>query len=250
MLKKIIKTILPVHFVNKLIELKNIYINKYSVKSYSQEGEDMILARLFENQQSGFYVDVGAHHPHRFSNTYYFYKKGWRGINIDAMPGSMELFNKIRGRDINIEKPVSDKKEILTFYTFNEAALNGFSKEMSEKRNDGVNYFIKFTKEIETTTLEEILDKNLLKDQTIDFLSIDVEGFDLKVLKSNNFNKFKPKVVLIEMLVKSVKDIEDDEIARYLKGEKYLLLAKTIRTNIFIQTDFFKRIFNDDDIPQ
>ena len=56
---------------------------------YSQEGEDMILGKIFSGQKHGFYVDVGAHHPLRFSNTYLFYLKGWRGINIDAMPGSM-----------------------------------------------------------------------------------------------------------------------------------------------------------------
>ncbi len=105
MLKKNIKTILPKQVVNKLIEFKNNYLSEYAIKSYSQEGEDMILARLFENQQNGFYIDVGAHHPQRFSNTYFFYKKGWRGINVDAMLGSMKLFNKIRSRDINIERP-------------------------------------------------------------------------------------------------------------------------------------------------
>lgn len=249
MLKKIIKTFISKQWENKLFELKNIYLNKYAIKSYSQEGEDMILARLFEKKDTGFYVDVGAHHPQRFSNTYYFYKKGWRGINIDAMPGSMVLFNKIRSRDINIEKPVSDKKEILTFYAFNEPALNGFSKEISETRNDGVNYFIKFTKDIETLTLEEILDKNLPKDQTIDFLSIDVEGFDLKVLKSNNFNKYKPKVILIEALENHLKDMDSNEIVRYLMQAKYILMAKTIYTYIFIEENYFEETFGQDVVP-
>ncbi len=250
MLKKNIKTILPKQVVNKLIEFKNNYLSEYAIKSYSQEGEDMILARLFENQQNGFYIDVGAHHPQRFSNTYFFYKKGWRGINVDAMLGSMKLFNKIRSRDINIERPVSDKKEILTYYAFNEPALNGFSKKLSEKRNDRVNYFIQFTKDIETVTLEEILDENLPKNQTIDFLSIDVEGFDFKVLKSNNFNKYKPKVILIESLGNHLKDIENDEIYRYLKQINYLLLAKTIYTNIFIKNNFLEERFCSAAIPK
>ena len=243
MLKKIIKLFLPKQFENKLFELKNIYLSEYSVKSYSQEGEDMILARLFEKQQNGFYVDVGAHHPQRFSNTYYFYKKGWRGINIDAMPGSMKLFNKIRSRDINIEKPVSDKNEILTFYAFNEPALNGFSKEISQNRNNSSNYFIKFTKEIETATLEEILDKNLPPNQTIDFLSVDVEGFDLKVLKSNNFSKYKPRVILIEALENNLEDLESDDIVRFLNQAKYILIAKTIYTYIFIENNYFEEVF-------
>jgi len=99
-LKKLLKIILPKTLKNKFIEINNNYFDGYALKSYSQEGEDMILRRLFEKQLTGFYVDVGAHHPKRFSNTYFFYKQGWHGINIDAMPGSMKLFEKIRPRDI------------------------------------------------------------------------------------------------------------------------------------------------------
>jgi len=94
-LKRIVKAILPKYLIEKLIIIKNNYFDGYALKSYSQEGEDMILRRLFEKQNTGFYVDVGAHHPKRFSNTFFFYKKGWRGINIDAMPNSMSLFNKL-----------------------------------------------------------------------------------------------------------------------------------------------------------
>ena len=110
MFKKTLKTILSKSAIEKLAKVKNNYFDSYALKSYSQEGEDMILMRLFENQKMGFYVDVGAHHPKRFSNTYFFYKLGWKGINVDAMPGSMTAFNRIRARDINIEKPVSNKK--------------------------------------------------------------------------------------------------------------------------------------------
>lgn len=108
-------------------------------------------------------------------------------MNIDAMPGSMRLFEKIRPRDINIEKPISDKKQVLTYYAFNEPALNGFSKELSESRDSEGPYSILFTKDIETSTLTEILDYKLLDKQNIDFLSIDVEGLDFMVLKSNDF---------------------------------------------------------------
>ena len=131
MLKQIVKIILPKNVIDKLNIIKNNYFDGFSLKSYSQEGEDMILRRLFEKQKTGFYVDVGAHHPKRFSNTFFFYKKGWSGINIDAMPNSMRLFNEIRPRDTNLEIPISDKKQKLKYYMFNEPALNGFSKELA-----------------------------------------------------------------------------------------------------------------------
>lgn len=242
MLKTIIKWILPKGIINTLYDIKNNYLNGYAIQSFSQEGEDMILRRLFENLHTGFYVDVGAHHPKRFSNTYYFYKKGWNGINIDAMPGSMQAFETVRPRDINIEKPVSDKKQALTYYAFNEPALNGFSKELSEQRNGQGNYLIKFTKDIETATLEEILDQNLPQNQQIDFLSIDVEGLDFMVLKSNNFEKYKPKVILIEILESSLSDIEHNEITKYLREYRYTTYAKAVNTVIFIEHDFLKTL--------
>lgn len=238
MLKKLAKKILPKSVKEKIIDIKNNYFDGYALKSYSQEGEDMILRRLFEDQQTGFYVDVGAHHPKRFSNTYFFYKKGWSGINIDAMPDSMKPFNKIRPRDINIEKPVSEKKQILTYYAFNEPALNTFSKDLADEYVKSA-HFIKFTKDIETTTLSEILEENI-KNQQVDFLSIDVEGLDLNVLKSNNFQKYKPKVILIEILGSSLKDIEENEISKYLKQFDYSIYAKAVNTVIFISDEFYK----------
>lgn len=240
MLKKMLKIILSKNIIDKFVEIKNNYFDGFSFKSYSQEGEDMILRRLFEKEQTGFYVDVGAHHPMRFSNTYYFYKKGWKGINIDAMPSSMKLFEKLRKRDINLEIPISNQKQILTYYAFNEPALNGFSKELSERRDGQDNYFIQFTKDLETLTLEEILDKNLPKDEQIDFLSIDVEGLDFMVLQSNNFDKYLPKVILIEILGSSILELESNEITKFLKQYGYIIYAKSVNTVIFINNKFYK----------
>ncbi|MFT6206922.1 MAG: FkbM family methyltransferase [Colwellia sp.] len=245
MLMRLLEFILSKRPITKLTDIGKGLFDGYSLKSYSQEGEDMILRRLFENQLMGFYVDVGAHHPKRFSNTYFFYKKGWRGINIDAMPNSMRLFKKVRPRDINIEKPVSDKKQILTYYIFNEPALNGFSKELSGKRNGQGGYFVERTENIETTTLEDILNCNLPINQPIDFLSIDVEGLDFKVLKSNNFDIYRPKVILIEILKSCLEDVLKSEVAVYLTKENYCLYAKSVNTVVFIEPIFYKERFGE-----
>jgi len=238
LIKNIAKKILPESINKIIVSHKNNILDGYALKSYSQEGEDMILRRLFERQKTGFYVDVGAHHPKRFSNTCFFYKRGWKGINIDAMPNSMKLFNKLRPKDINIEKPVSDTKQFLTYYAFNEPALNGFSKELSDERDGKGGYFIEFTKEIETLTLEEILDESLPDNQSIDFLSIDVEGLDFNVLKSNNFKKHRPKVVLVEILGSSLNTIFESEITKYLSEYGYDVYAKAVNTVIFVDNEY------------
>jgi hypothetical protein len=74
---------------------------QYWVKSFSQEGEDMVLRKEFQDKLNGFYIDIGAYHPQKYSNTCYFYCKGWRGINVDPTPGSMDVFKKERPNDIN-----------------------------------------------------------------------------------------------------------------------------------------------------
>ncbi len=91
--------------------MKSIFFDIYATKSYSQEGREIILRRILEKKKTvGFYIDVGAHHPKRLSNTYYFYKKGWRYMNIDAKPKCMKIFRRTRPRDLNLEFAISDKR--------------------------------------------------------------------------------------------------------------------------------------------
>lgn len=215
--------------------LNCLRFDKYLNISYSQEGEDLILKRIFDGQKSGMFVDVGAHHPKRFSNTYLFYLQGWRGINIDAMPGSMIAFNKIRPEDINIECPISDKEEELIYYIFNEPALNTLSKLEAEKK-DGLNGFkIIERKKIFTNTLANVLSQNIKTHQQIDFLSIDVEGFDLNVLKSNDWDKYKPKVILVEELNCDLELIlEKGSVTKYMHLKGYKLYAKSVNTLFFL----------------
>jgi FkbM family methyltransferase len=213
----------------------SIYDYKYHEISFSQEGEDRILQRIFENQEKGFYVDIGAHHPQRFSNTYLFYLKGWRGVNIDAMPGSMDEFKHLRPLDINLEFAISNSNQSLIYYQFNEPALNGFSEEISKQR-DGIRgeYFITGTKEIQTYRLSEVLDKYLPSEQVIDFMSIDVEGLDLEVLQSNDWCKYRPKLVLVEDLFPFILNKPNEsKIFTFMKDKGYDLYAKTKNTLLF-----------------
>ena len=111
--------------------------------SFSQEVEELVLARIFEGHKPVFYVDVGAHHPTRFSNTSFFYRRGWSGINIDAMPGSMKAFKSLRSRDVNLEIPVCEKETMLKYYMFNEPALNSFDRSLSLSRQNETYKIIK-----------------------------------------------------------------------------------------------------------
>lgn len=214
-------------FIKNLIhkyQLSGLY--KSGKISYSLEGEDLILSRYFEGEKSGFYVEVGAYHPVRFSNSYLFYKKGWHGINIDARPGSMKLFNRIRPRDINIEAAISDEMEELTYYMFNEPALNSFDKTLSETRKSE-NFKLISTMKLKTQLLSDVLEKNI-SDSRINFMSIDVEGFDLKVLKSNDWKKFRPELILIEVIDFNINTLIESPINKWLQSVGYEFWAKTL----------------------
>jgi FkbM family methyltransferase len=215
----------------------------YHKLCFSQEGEDMVLRRIFNDKKNGFYVDIGAFHPQYLSNTYLFYQSGWRGINIDAMPGSMEFFNKIRPNDINLEIAISNKKEELTYYTFNIPNLNGFSQELSLERDGWKvgDWEAKLLEkmQIETHTLAEILDKYLPNNQTIDFLNVDVEGLDYQVLISNNWSKYRPIIVLVEDLeLSSINTSNDSKIYNLMCNQGYELYSKTVNTLIFKLKEF------------
>lgn len=206
---------------------------KFLNKSYSQEGEDLILSRFLDKSE-GFFVDIGAHHPIRFSNTFKFYELGWHGINIDAMPGSMKLFKKVRPKDINLEIPVSDVASVLKYYIFNETALNTLSEEEANKKSQIEGYFIKEIVELQTQRLDSILEKNLPKNQKIDFMSLDVEGLDIQVLKSNDWVKFRPAFVLVEELQSSLENIlTDSPVYAFMSTCNYSLVARSYNTSLY-----------------
>ncbi len=233
-----LSALLPKTMIKKVQTIKNNLFDGYAVKSYSQEGEDLILKRMFSNKKSGFFIDVGAHHPKRFSNTYGFYKRGWAGINIDAMPGSMKAFNRVRPRDTNIECPISDIEEELVFYIFNEPALNTFSESEAKKKDGLYNFKIIKEQKLITQPLSSILNKQMKKNQQIDFLTIDVEGLDYKVLKSVNLKEHKPTVILIETLESNLNDIIKNEISLYLETYGYSIYAKSVNTVFYVTNNF------------
>jgi FkbM family methyltransferase len=236
-IKKYVLKLTPdkvIKFYQEYSKVKDSDDQNFANISYSQEGEDAILGRYFENKNEGFYIDVGAHHPFRFSNTYRFYLKGWSGVNIDAMPGSMSLFERYRPRDINIEQPISEKYEKLTFYIFNEKALNTFVQSNAEKYLLNPDYKILEKKELEAFPLAQVLERYYPEGKQVDFMTVDVEGLDLQVLKSNNWLKFKPLFVLVETLeMESIIEFQNSDIYIFLISKGYLFFGKTVNTCFF-----------------
>lgn len=209
--------------------------------SFSQDGEDMILRSLLSeaipdfDRYKGFYIDIGAHHPLRFSNTAYFYEQGWHGINIEPTPGAIKLFEQYREKDINLNIGIGLHQEKRTLYCFNESALNTFDKEFAESRdpNDS-RYHIIETTEVEIFPLAQILDKHLPAGNKIDFMSIDVAGLDIELLESNDWDKYRPQYLLVEDVDNITGKMDASEVYQFFRERGYEQLGyKTLRTLIF-----------------
>lgn len=209
-------------------------LDPYARRCYSQEGEDILLDRLLDGQRSGFYVDVGAHHPSRFSNTFLFYLRGWRGVNIDADPEAIELFRRHRRRDINVAAGVSDAPGRLLYHRFDDAALNTFDAGLAAARVETGRYRELASEPVDVMRLDAILEHHLPSGTPIDFLSVDVEGLDLNVLRSNDWQKFRPRFVLAESLGLALASLASDATQRFLADAGYEWISKTLNTLIWV----------------
>lgn len=220
-------------FLRKLIE-QLIPAWWFQRKAYSQDGEDIVLMSFYETRKNhkGFYVDVGAHHPYRFSNTAIFYNEGWRGINIEPTPNLFTNFVKHRKRDINLNVGIANRQDKLFFYEFNEPAINTFNSDYAQRIQNEGNYKLVGQHEIRVAPLREILQQHLPPNQQIDFFTIDVEGLDLEVLQSNDWNLYKPTYILVEKFIPTTGS-DTDEITAFLTELGYTPIARTKRTLIF-----------------
>lgn len=160
-------------------------------RSFSQFGEDRWLIREFADQPSGFYVDVGAFHPFLASNTYLLHQQGWRGINLEPAPEPLALIRKYRPGDINLPYAISTEPGPVSF------ALAGSFAGIDDDQHLWQGIEGERIK-VEARTLADVFDEHLPAGQTIDLLDVDCEGRDLDVLRSNDWTRYRPRVVLTE----------------------------------------------------
>jgi FkbM family methyltransferase len=211
--------------------------------TYSQAGEDIILGNLFQNKSNGTYIDVGCHHPFRNSNTYLLYKMGWKGLCIDPGPKVGKLFAIWRPKDIFINLAIAEQDGSSQLFVFNDPALNSLCTEQVKNFNNFEDFKLIEEITVPTTTLKEIHKAYESALLDLDILSVDVEGLDLVVLKSNDWASLRPKVVVFELRNADLANILDNHCYQFMNSLGYELYVKTENNLIMLDSNyhFFSR---------
>ena len=202
--------------------------------SYSANREDVYLNRVFAAQPTGFYVDVGAAHPMYENDTRALYERGWSGINIEPNEEFFGLLAEARPRDRNLRLAVSDEPGELAFHQVIGTGLSTADAGEAERARERGHEVAE--RRVAADTLRHILDE--AAPNAIDLLKIDVEGFELKVLQSNDWTRFRPHLVLVEATFPDTPVRRPDLVTPYLETQGYRRVFFDGLNDYFIEQGF------------
>ncbi|MBS4062408.1 MAG: FkbM family methyltransferase [Bacteroidetes bacterium] len=216
---------------------------KFKQISYSQSGEDLILNFIFSSLhiENPSYIDIGAHHPFWLSNTYLFYKKGSRGINIEPNPQLITKFYKHRKEDINLNIGISGNYGEIDFYVMSAPTMSTFSSIEAKRLEKENSFKIVSKSKVKVQHVQTVLD-TYNHGVFPDFLSLDVEGLEDEILRSINFENNFPKVICLETLSYSENKDEKKEtsLIDFLVNKGYFVYGDTYINTIFVKESTWK----------
>ena len=206
-------------------------------KCYAQSGEDMIMAFIVYRLklQHVTYLDIGSHHPFFLSNTAAFYESGSTGVCIEPDPILFKAIAEERKRDVCLNVGIGiDNQSSADFYVMSEKTLNTFSKEDALRYESYGNKKIEQVIKVPLVNVNDVMSKYFKPYPTI--VSLDTEGFDMEILKSMDFKKFRPQIFCIETITYTENGTEEKliPILEFMKQNDYFVYADTYINSIFI----------------
>ena len=205
--------------------LFNIFQNIFFIplKSYSDTfGEDLFINNYFSEKGKGIYVDVGCNQPKINSLTYSLYKKGWVGVNFDISERCIQLYNFFRKNDKNFNYSVgNNKKWVKSFIFYENCTMNTVDESFKKYTTHSVNKKPEIKKVMQVTLDQVLLDNNISR---IDYLNIDVEGYEKNVLEGFSIKKFRPSLISIEIHDQKCPPIQN-KIYKYFVKNNYRLVS-------------------------
>ncbi len=208
---------------------------------FGQWAEDVLIRKLFsKSKKDGIYLDIGAYHPFIHSNTAYFWMKGWRGFNIDANPNTIKLFAKYRPTDNNIWTAIvpsaeyeSGTKQVSLLMPSKADHASGVVAAGTVVQSVGNERGFSSTQQVPATSIAALIrDKGIGQ---VDYLNIDIEGYDEVILSELDFTLINPEVVSVEDYSENFVHLVDSNITLLMKQRKYELVGRAGPTSIFIK---------------
>lgn len=208
--------------------------------SYSQSGEDLIIDFFFTARKidKPSYIDIGAYHPYKISNTALFYEKGSRGIIIEPNPDGFEKFTKYRPEDTNLNIGIGNEESVLAYYSMNSPTLNTFSEEEAKRYEEKGSARIEKVIDVQVKTLTYVLEQ-YNKSVFPDFLSLDVEGWDYQILESLKQFQTTPKLVCVETYSYTEGYIYKERFDNLMKELGYTIYGTTTINTIYVKNELF-----------
>lgn len=221
----------------------------FGSETFAQYGEDLIVANIFAilGIKAPTFLDIGAHHPFYINNTALLYQRGSRGINVEANPILIEAFYKERPLDTNLNVGVAASRNspisTMTFYMIDDqSGRNTFDKETAEA-------FVRAnpTFSITKTVSLPMIDINTIitthaQGRWPNFLSIDIEGWDLTIIADADFSLSSPDVICVESISGDGNNVTR-QLVELLEARAYVAYARTVANIIFVQARVATRIW-------
>lgn len=215
----------------------------YYRRSYAQCGEDLLVSFVLDTLdiRRPRYLDLGAHHPYYLSNTYLFYRRGARGVNVEADPRLAARLSRARPRDVTLNVGVGPRPGVLEFHVLSVPTLSTFSKEEARRYSEQFGYRVERTLEVPVQTFEQLVETHF--DAVPEFVSLDVEGLDLSILQSIDLTRHRPLVFCVETLSYSESG-QGERIAgidELMQQAGYLRYADTHINTIYVDETRWRR---------
>ena len=220
-----------------LLELLRYIKYRRGTPTFSETGEDAVLWQIFRGEQ-GEYLDIGAQHPYLGSNTYSFYKAGWRGLAIEPQSDFNMPWKVFRYRDLLINKVVSRSETAISFAKFSNSLISTGNEEVVAKHiSRGLEPLYS---QVETCQISELIGRRITYLDPF-FISIDVEGMELDVLQTIDFEMHQPRAILLETWRQPWQG--KNQATKFLEEtEMYELYAYTGLTSIYVHKSYLPKL--------
>lgn len=203
-------------------------------RSYSVNFEDVLLDRVFGNTSDGFFVDVGAAHPVMENDLYALYSRGWRGVNVEPSTAWFADIERLRPHDRNLNIALSDRQEERTYYEVTDTGLSTLDPDEAMRCREQGWQVVEHR--MQTRTLASILEER--PPQRFDILKVDVEGLEERVLLGNDWDRFRPTLIMVEATLPERRTRRRTGIADLLASQRYRHLHFDGLNDFYAEQDF------------